>query len=81
MVFEDSQLATSCWNPLPLLLSVLVFWVLGKMTSQFANKVYQDTSLFSLGDRALGFGGGVLQDLFESGALHHGVVHLPGVIR
>ena len=45
------------------------------MTSQFANKVYQDTSLFSLGDRALGFGGGVLQDLFESGALHHGVVH------
>ena len=51
------------------------------MTSQFANKVYQDTSLLSLGDWALGFGGGVPQDLFESGALLHGVVHLPGVMR
>ena len=37
----------------------------GKITCHFANKCFnQDTSSLFLGDRALGFGGGVRQDLF-----------------
>jgi hypothetical protein len=63
-----STTLSSTKNPCsPLLLHVLVFWVLGKITCNFANKCfYQDTSSLFLGDWALGFGGDVQQDLFRS---------------
>jgi hypothetical protein len=53
----------------------------GQITSNLPIKFYQDTSSLFLGDRALGFWGAVLQDLFGVWCARSMQVHLPGVMR
>ena len=52
-----------------------------QMTSNLPIKFYQDTWSLFLGDRALGFGGAVQQDLFGVWCSCSMPVHLPGVMR